>query len=376
MTTRKLLAFLTFTAVSLAGTTVSAQVDSTKKNAQSAAAAAAAAFVNAPETKVEPPKPKYWKQYLVTNVKFDQQMLSSWAAGGVNTVSLATYIDGNANYAKNKVFWNNRLQIDYGFLYQDDKPFLQKKADRIYFESKFGRKATDKLNFSSEFTLVSQLTNSYNYHTPKDFEGDKPSRQDWMDARALKSGFFSPARLTVGFGIDWVPNPKNKWLVVNFAPLTGGLTLVTDESLRFSNGMARKKAYRNEEEFPYDIKDEEGKVTGYHGEYFRPAKFQLGSKLTLDLKVMVNNNIKYASQLVLFSDYLDNPQNLRVNWDNRLDWNFAKYFAITLSTFLIYDDNVLIKDDKDIEKYPNGRRRVQFKEALEVGFKYTFQPKK
>lgn len=370
------MAFLTFTAVSLAGTTVSAQVDSTKKNAQSAAAAAAAAFVNAPETKVEPPKPKYWKSSILTNLNLNQTNLTNWAAGGVNNVSLAFYLDASSNYAKDKIFWNNRLQFDYGFIYQDDKPFLQKNTDRIYLESKFGRRATEKLNFSGEFAFRSQASNSYKYNTPKDFDGDKPAKKDWMDARTLTSGFFSPASITVGLGIDWVPNPKNKWLVVNFAPLTGGLTLVIDESLRFSNGMARKKAYRNEEEFPYDIKDEEGKVIGHHGEYLRSGKFQLGAQLKTDLNVRINNNITYSSQVVLFSDYLDNPQNLRVNWDNRLNWAFAKYFTVSLTTFLIYDDNVLIKNDKDIEKYPDGRRRVQFRELFGLGFSYRFQPKK
>ena len=43
-----------------------------------------------------------------------------------------------ANYAKGKMLWNNRLQLDYGFLYSADKPILQKSKDRIYLESKWG----------------------------------------------------------------------------------------------------------------------------------------------------------------------------------------------------------------------------------------------
>ncbi len=46
------------------------------------------------------------------------------------------------------------------------------------------------------------------------------------------------------------------------------------------------------------------------------------------------------------------------------------------TTNLIYDDKVMIKNDKDIEKYPNGKQRVQFKESLSFGFVYTIATKK
>jgi hypothetical protein len=249
---------------------------------------------------------------------------------------------------------------------------VQKNTDRIYLESKYGHRITDKLNYSGQFTFRSQFTNSYNYNSPKDYEGDKPSRRDWMNARTLKSGFLSPAYFTVGLGIDWVPNPKNNWLVVNFAPLTGGLTMVTDESLRKGYGLERKSKYKDETQYPYNITDDSGNVVGYHGNYYKSAKWQLGAQLKVDLKLKINSNINYSSQLVLFSDYLDNPQNLRVNWDNRFNWVLAKYFTFSLTTFMIYDDNVLIKDESDIDKYPEGKKRIQFRELIGFGFSYTF----
>ena len=89
----------------------------------------------------------------------------------------------------------------------------------------------------------------------------------------------------------------------------------------------------------------------------------------------MNNNFSYTSQLVLFSDYLDNPQNVRVNWDNRLDWKIAKYFSLTLTTSLIYDDKVMVRTEKILEKYPEGRQIVQFKESLAFGFAYTIVSK-
>jgi len=69
--------------------------------------------------------------------------------------------------------------------------------------------------------------------------------------------------------------------------------------------------------------------------------------------------------LVLFSDYLDHPQNLRVNWDNKIAWQIAKYFKLGFSTWLIYDPIVLI----------DGVQRVQFKEFTSFTFTYTLQRK-
>ena len=84
------------------------------------------------EAQTESPKvvkPDYWTQSLKTNIKFGQTSLTNWAAGGDNTVTLQAFIDGNANYAKDNIFWNNRLQLDYGFVYASSKPILQKSDD-------------------------------------------------------------------------------------------------------------------------------------------------------------------------------------------------------------------------------------------------------
>ena len=99
-------------------------------------------------------------------------------------------------------------------------------------------------------------------------------------------------------------------------------------------------------------------------------------KIKIDGKLQINDNFKYTSQLVLFSDYLDNPQNIRVNWDNRFDWKIAKYFSLTVTTNLIYDDKVMVKTEKILEKYPEGRKMVQFKESLAFGFSYTIASRK
>lgn len=364
--------FCVAAAAFLAGAPVCAQTEDVKQNVQDAVAAAAQAINATPEEKVVPPKPKYWNRSLLTQVNFNQTSLTNWKAGGINNITLKGYIDGNANYAKDKSFWNNRLQLDYGFLYQADHPFIQKNTDRIYLESKWGHKATDKMNYTANFDFRSQFSDSYKYMTPKVAGDGEPTKSDWLGARRLQSGFLSPANIRLGLGIEWMPKPENKWLVVNFSPLTGGFTIVTNELLRASYGMKRKNAFEDEKAFPYEVKDASGAVIAQHGEYFRSSKFELGASLKIDLNLKINRNFTYGSQLLLFSDYLDHPQNVRVNWDNRIKWLLTKYFTFTIDTFLIYDDNVRISTEGN----PDGFRTTQFKEMLGFGFAYTFPVKK
>ena len=55
-------------------------------------------------------------------------------------------------------------------------------------------------------------------------------------------------------------------------------------------------------------------------------------------------------------------------------WKLSRLFSLNITTNLIYDDTVLITD-KDHEDC-NGHRRVQFAQALQFGFTYTFASKK
>ena len=114
----------------LSGWQAFAQDDKTKKDAQTAAAEAAKLLADTPETVVAPPKPVYWTNTLKTTLNFAQTSFTSWAAGGNNNYTLNSIIRGDANWAKGKKYWNNHLEFDYGFLYSQDKPILQKNVDR------------------------------------------------------------------------------------------------------------------------------------------------------------------------------------------------------------------------------------------------------
>ena len=354
---------LTMAAMSFFGIVLQAQETN---EAQKAVAEAAAAIANAPEKTVKAPKPVYWTNSLMTNLNFIQSMYSNWAKGGYNNYTMSAYVDGNAKYKKNDLYWNNRLQLDYGFLFSQDKPILQKNKDRILLESTAGFKATNTLNYTAKFTFLSQFSKGYTYPTPSaPADPANITVQEWKDARILKSGAFAPAVINLGLGIDWIPN---NWLTVNVAPLTGGFTIVGEESLRKNYGMARKKEHPLDTE--PDVKDPKGNLM--NGHVYKSARFEFGAQVTAEAKLRINDNFEASTYLLLFSNYLDKPQNIRVNWDNRFMWKVARFFSINLTTNLIYDDKVLIVS----EKYPDGRQAIQFYEALQFGFTYTFASKK
>lgn len=331
----------------LAATVLAVQAQNTQTAAQAAAAALAAAD-DAPE-KVE--KPTYWTHTAIMNLNFGQTYLSQWVAGGYNNVSLAGNVDITALYGKDKLKGTNRAQLDYGFLYSADKPIVQKNKDRIYLESIWSYDSFVKnLAYSASFDFKTQFHNNYAYGTPstqKDADGNviEPSVKDWLDARTLKSGFFAPAYLNVGIGAKWTPAP---WLTLNVAPLSGGGVFVTIPQLRKTYGM--------------DLKD--GSTTDYNS--FR-AEF--GAQIKLDMSWLINDVFSFATQATMFYNYLTPKVEPRFTWDNKIMWKIAKYFALNLTTNLIYDPRVMVRDkDKDGTLDSKG---VQFREHFEFGFTYT-----
>ncbi len=346
--------------------------------AQKAAAEAAKAVSGAPAAEPKVEKPKYWDTSLKTNIKFGQTSLTNWTAGGDNTVTLAAFIDGNANYKKGTLFWNNRLQLDYGFVYASSKPILQKSDDRIYLESKFGYKNENWRNFffSANYDFKSQFSSGFDYPTPTTSDGGKLEDLDrknqinlWKDARKLKSNFLAPAYTNLALGIDLKPF---KWLSLNLAPITGGVVIVNDAQLRKTYGMELRDSYKNTEGLPEEAL-KAAEAAKADGSAYKSARFEFGAQLKADVAVNINDNFAYTSQVVLFGDYLTGFKNYRINWDNRFDWKLAKYFSLTLTTNMIYDSKVMIpgKNEPDVKK-----ARLQFKESLLFGFTYTIASKK
>jgi hypothetical protein len=88
---------------------------------------------------------------------------------------------------------------------------------------------------------------------------------------------------------------------------------------------------------------------------------------------VINDVFSFSTQATAFYNYLTPKMEPRITWDNKIAWKIAKFFAINISTNLIYDPRVMVHDkDKDGVTDSKG---VQFKEYCELGFTYTISRK-
>ena len=73
------------------------------------------------------------------------------------------------------------------------------------------------------------------------------------------------------------------------------------------------------------------------------------------------------TRLDLYSDYLHKPQNIDVNWEIQINMAINKWFSTTLTTNMVYDDDIKI-----VQKDGSKGSRLQFKEVLGVGVQFNF----
>jgi hypothetical protein len=269
-----------------------------------------------------------WKKGGVINLNVSQTALKNWAAGGQSSLSFNGLLSLYAHNKQAKTLWENYLDLGYGSLKQGKKADWWKTDDKIDFTSKYGFRTSEKLYVAGLVNFKTQMADGFNY--PND---------------SIKiSGFLAPGYLLGAIGLDFIPSEN---FTAFIAPLTLKMTFVNDDDL--ANGGA----------FGVD--------PGKH------LKKEFGGYVRLFLKQGLMENITFQSKLDLFSNYLNNPQNIDVNWECLLSMKVNKYVTATLSTTLLYDDEVdiAIDDNNDGINEENGPR-IQFKEVLAVGFSINF----
>lgn len=276
-----------------------------------------------------------WRKGGIIGITLAQTSLTNWAAGGQNSVSLNGILSLFANYKKGNAVWDNSLDLGYGLLKQGkDVPF-RKTDDRFEIMSKYGRKAFKNVYYSALVNLKTQMAPGYNYPN---------------DSMTVKiSNLFAPAYLIVAIGMDYKPSP---YFSAFISPVTSRTTFVLDRQLSDSGAFGVKRGERSREEF---------------GGYIRV----IYSKN--DFKNEFMKNLTFTTKLDLFSNYLDKPQNIDVNWETLIIMKVNKYISANLNTNLIYDDNTKIPIDKNHDGiYESKGPRVQFKEIFGAGLSIKF----
>lgn len=285
-----------------------------------------------------------WKKGGAGNIGFSQVTLTNWAAGGQNTISVLNTLNLFANYKKGKSTFDNTLDIAFGIVKQGEDKF-RKNDDRFEFNSKFGRKAFNKFYYAGLLNFRTQFAPGFNL--PND--------------SVIISDLLAPAYLTIALGLDYKPNNK---FTAFLSPVTGKITFVNNPTLANAGAFGVEPARRD------DIGNmiTPGKKVRYEfGGYFRMIyKTDLG-------KSDFGKNATFQTRLDLFSNYLNNPQNIDVNWETNLLIKVGKYIVLNFATLLIYDHDIMIGIDTNGDKTPDkSGPRTQFRQIFALGFSYKF----
>lgn len=241
----------------------------------------------------------------------NQSSFSNWQAGGDNNFSGTVNVNYDINYKSEDWTWDNKLQLNYGItkLKGDE---AKKTDDRIEINSLLGKKASGNWYYSAFLNFKTQMD-----------AGIDP------DTELRNSHFFSPAYLQIGPGMLW---KKSDNLKVNIAPATSRFIFVHDHftALGSSFGVEQGKTMR----------------------------YELGASLSGYYKVNLMENVSIENILNLYSNYLEDPQNVDIDYQLNVVLKINKYLSTNLAFQAIYDDNAY--------------RGFQIREMVGLGLNYNF----
>ena len=279
-------------------------------------------------------QPQGWTHKGNIGINLGQSSYTNWAAGGQNSLTALGAFNYEIHYLKNKFKWDNTLNMSLGYCIYSFKKKPIKTDDMIEFSSLATFKAIEHLNYGAELAFRSQFAKGFDYA---------------KDSTNYISKFLAPGYLTLGLGIEWVPN---KYFSLYFAPVTGRITFVNDQRLAEVGAYGVEPGYFN----PNDSTEW---IPG------KKIRYEFGARAVAKFQYPIAKNIDFSTKLELFSNYLDHPERIDVDWQNMLVLKVNDWLSANLSTHLIYDYDIPFYDEAGIKIEGS---KVQFKEVLAIGF--------
>ena len=289
-----------------------------------------AGFLFAQEDKGKTEKKEGWKGSGTFQVLFNQAAFNAeWQGGGSSNYAGNISISYDLNYSKGRLTWDNKFLGDYGMTKIKDEDWSRKTNDRLELNSVVGYKLNKETKWSYSFFLNfrTQFAQGYEYD------------DTYPDGRKKYTEFMSPGYLQFGPGMLWKDSENLK---VNVSPATARMIFVSD---RFTgeNNVLTGDPYIDGDYFGID-----------KGETFR---FEFGASVSGYYKFKVADNVTMENMLALYSNYLDKPQNIDLNYTMNLNMKVNKHLSANFIFQTIYDDNAV-----------SG---FQVREVLGVGFNYA-----
>ena len=281
------------------------------------------------QTDAAPTETPSWKISGVSGLNLSQTSLTNWAAGGENSVAWNLYLNASANYKKDSWSWDNALITDFGKTFTTSNKWL-KSIDKLNFSTKIGRSLSKHWSVSALGDFLTQFARGYAAENNPNIAGNKDK---------YISTILAPGYLTLAVGADYKPNDDFSLLL---SPVTGKMTFVLDSRLSDAGAFGVKP----------------GKKT----------LAEIGALAVANYKRKLAENINLVTKLTLFTPYNESFGNIDINWDMMIAFKINKFLTTTLTTNLVYDDDI-----KTVDLQGNKRgAKVQFREVLGLGLAYSF----
>jgi len=277
-----------------------------------------------------------WNLKAIYGLKGTQSSFVNWNAGGSDNISAIGSINASAKFLKGDMKWDSDLALALGgidYLAAGSPKGLVKTDDKIDIASNFGY----RMKKAWYYSLLGSFKTQFMDGVP----------DDGLTKRTSK--FMVPGYLTLALGLDYTPNENFSFFI---SPLASKMTFVQDRTLADAGSFGVDAAYFDDA-----------------GVYIAGKKFrgEFGAYLRVKYDKELAKNIFMKSQVELFSNYADNPQNIDVNADIIFDFKVNNWFSASLNWTLIYDHDINIRDAKGFGP------RTQFKSVLGVGLTHTMK---
>ncbi|MEO6190853.1 MAG: DUF3078 domain-containing protein [Saprospiraceae bacterium] len=253
--------------------------------------------------------------------------INPYVGGGSNRLSLGGAIAFKANLKRGLLNWTNDFGINYSAqkigsgtlsVGSKDKVPFEKALDILKISSNIAYKLKEGSHwaYSTDFFFQSQFSKSF-----LDSVSKKIYLQDLHNGTyntKLVSKFLSPANFTLALGMKYQEQPN--WYVF-LSPLALKSIIITDQKIA-NLGVHGTKLKANS--------------TNY-----KKSSSGIGALAHAGYTAKLFKKLNFGSELLLYSDYTDNPQNIDVTWLNNIGVEIFKGLSLSFKLDAYYDDNKL-----------------------------------
>ena len=265
-------------------------------------------------------RPNFWTFSGDYALQFLQNYVSgNWYKGGESNYSALASLVMQANYNnKQKVKWENRLELKYGMQSSrsDSLHSFKSTEDLIRLTSKLGLQATKRWYYTVQFIGNTQFSHSYRSNDPK-----------------IYAAFAAPLNINLSIGMDYSVDWMNHRLKGNFhlAPLAYNMKYTRMLEL------TRRLGIKDGNHFLHDF----------------------GSEFTVDLEWQLMESLTWKTRLYGYSTY----KRTELEWENTFTFRFNRYISSRVFIYPRFDDGVGRDDHYAF---------WQLKEFASIGFQYSF----